>query len=175
MNRHLYGDMLPINVTVPDYVVVKPGDLMLIARKGNIDLNTALKGTSGGTNYAYPWASASTVATAESGTTRLNYSFCGVALDDSPHGSTDTISCATAGVFEFPLWRTSGITIGALALAHASGFSAASNTTASYQIVVGRAGTSIGWIVAGKSAAKTARVSICTKFGTGAIVSGGAA
>ena len=38
MNRHLYGDMLPIKVTVPNYVVVKPGDLMLIARKGWIDL-----------------------------------------------------------------------------------------------------------------------------------------
>jgi len=165
--------MLPINVTVPDCVTVKPGDLMIVAKSGWIDLNTALRAKSGGTNYAYPFASASTVATSASGTTRLNFSFCGVALDDSPHGSTDTIACATAGVFEFPLKATSGITVGALALAHPTGFSATSGTTASYTVHLNAAGVSIGWVCETKVSAKTARIAICTKYGRGAIVTGG--
>jgi len=176
MNRHLYGDMMPISVTVPDCVLVKPGDLMIIARLGRHDIGFALKGKSGGTNYAYPFASAATSTVACSGTTRLNYSFCGVALDNSPHGSTDTISCATAGVFEFPLLATAGVTAGVLAKAQPTGQSAASHTSASYTVFqLADGGVSIGWFCDTKASAERAGVAICTKFGRGPIVLGGAA
>ena len=171
MNRHLYGAMLPIQANVPDCVVVKPGDLMLVATGGSrADLNAALRTKSGNTSYCYPMAAGCTVSTNYVDITKVGGHFIGVALDDSPYGSTDTISVATAGVFEFPLAAAAGVTLGYLAKAKPSGYSAGSATTASYQLIPqSGGGVSVGWVQKTEIGAKTVRVMIRTLLGPGGI------
>ena len=170
MNRHLYGAMLPVQANVPDCVAVKPGDLMFVATAGRLDLNKALRTKSGNTSYCYPMAAGTTHSSHWSGTTTLAARFIGVALDDSPYGSTDTISVATAGVFEFPLAAAAGVTLGYLAKAKPSGYSAGSATTASYQLIPqSGGGVSVGWVQKTEVGAKTVRVMIRTLLGPGGI------
>lgn len=169
MNRHLYGDMLPVRADIPDSVVVGAGDLILLATNGHM-LNVAIRAaTSGLTNYCYPWASANTINASVTG--GVTTPFLGVALDDSPSGSTDTIGVATAGVFEFPLVAQTGVTIGKVVQATTSGFSQRSQTTASYQVLQeSGGGVSIGYCMKTEAAAKTVRVLLRTKFGPGGII-----
>ena len=168
MNRHIYGDMLPVRANVPDSIVVKPGDIMLLCEDIHKDLLVTHRGKSGLTNYAYPMSSGQSTSSIGGVTTP----FLGIALDDSPHGSTDTISVATAGVFEFPLAATAGVTLGkAIQSIQPTGYSPTANTTASYQVKQeSGGGVSIGYCMNTEASAKTARVLIRTKFVPGGII-----
>lgn len=169
MNRHLYGDTLPVSADVPDCVKVVAGDLMLLCEEYHTDISYTLRTNSGLTRYAYPFAAGITATALAS---RATAPFLGVAMDDSPNGSTDTISVATAGVFEFPLTTQAGITIGKVIQAHvATGFSKTSQTSASYEVIqTSGSGASIGYCVKTEAGAKTARVLIRTKYGLGGMI-----
>lgn len=168
MNRHLYGDMLPVRADVPDSVVVAAGDIMYLVEDIHQNCNVGLRGTSGLTAYAYPWASGQTTSCCMGVTSP----FVGIAIDDSPHGATDTISIATAGVFEFPLSTGAGVTLGRVIQAHKpTGFSASANTTASYEVILeSGGGVSVGYCMKTEAGASTARVLIRTKYGPGGII-----
>jgi len=173
MNRHLRGDMLPVIGTVPDCVTVKPGDLVFLARYMHLDVNRSLASKSGGTNYVYPYSAGVTHSALVSGSTTFAARFLGIALDDSPKGSTDSISIATAGVFEFPLTSRAGVTIGKLAAGIApTGFSTSSQTTGAYSAAQSATyGCSIGWVYRTQSSASKVAVFIRTSYGPGGIAS----
>jgi len=151
---------MPIQATVPDCIRVESGDLMVIATltTGVASFVQKFSGgvasKSGATGYAYPIHAGSTYTNAS------NYSFlgfAGVAMDDSPKGTTSTISIATAGVFRFPVaGSVGGVTVGQLAQYSIppaiSDFAA--NPTEAYTVRVasvkggaGASGCSIGWVV----------------------------
>ncbi len=168
MDRHLYGDMLPVRADVPDSVVVGPGDLMLLCEDIHKDLNKSLRGLSGLTNYAYPMASGQTTSSIGGVTTP----FLGIAIDDSPSGSTDTIAIALTGVFELPLVAQAGVTLGEVVQAvQPTGFHQRSQTSASYQVIQNSGGgVSIGYCMKTEAGARTIRVLLRTKFGPGGII-----
>ena len=169
MNRHLFGDMLPIQVDVPDCVKVVAGDLMLLCENDNYQLNVDLRTRSGQTNYAYPWASGATVSQNLSATTGP---LIGVAMDDSPSGSTDTIGVATAGVFEFPLQAQAGVTVGQVVQSSVpAGYVRTAQTTASYQVLMNSSGgITLGYCVKTEAQARTIQFLLRTKYGPGGIV-----
>ena len=175
MNRHLYGDALPVRANIPDCVAVEPGDLMFVCDSNHHDLNKALRTLSGLTGYVYPMIAGSTVASFYSGVSTFCAHFLGVALDISNKGSTDTIAVATAGVFEFPLVAQAGTTIGKVVTAQPSGYSSGARTTASYQVKQAGGGVSVGWCVRNEAGAETIHFMLRSGYGPGGIATYNAA
>ena len=183
-NRHLYGDTMPVQVTVPDCIRSESGDLMVLAIETCAIASQIQKfsggvaSKSGATGYAYPMSAGSTVAN------ETNYAylgFIGVALDDSPKGTTSTISVATAGVFRFPVaGGVGGVTVGQLAqnciVPVLSNFD--SNPTEAYTVRVAStkgggdaSGCSIGYVVKTEgSTPSNVDVQIRTLFGPGGLI-----
>lgn len=185
-NRHLYGDTMPIQVTVPDCIRSEAGDLMLLAFETAAaqtacqiqKFSGGVASKSGATGYAYPMSAGCTEANA----TNVSYTgFIGVALDDSPKGTTSTISVATAGVFRFPVaGSVGGVTVGQLAQNCISPVLSDfdSNPTESYTVRVastkgggGASGCSIGYVVKTEgSTPSNVDVQIRTVLGPGGII-----
>jgi len=171
---HVYGDPLPIHIDIPDSVTVKPGDIVFLARVDHY-LNVGLRSSSGLTGYGYPLAAGSTDTSVVANWAPL---FAGIAMDDSPKGSTDAISVGTAGVWELPLASQAGVTIGNLVKAQTpTGFDATASTTGSYQVTTvahlgggGSSGNSLGYVVKTKASAKSAFVQIRTATGPGGYI-----
>lgn len=163
--------MLPARATVPDSVTVVAGDLIIIADEYiTLNKNLTPNALSGLTSYAYPYSAGCT--TADSTWSSATCPFLGVAMDDSPSGSTDAISVATGGVFEFPLVAKAGVTLGQPVNAvRPTGFSRTSRTSGAYQVYMNSGGgVTIGYCVSTLASANSIRVQLRTKFGIGGII-----
>ena len=109
-NRHIKGCYNTITVDVKGNVVVEPGDIMFRMGAGGM---TGASTTAD--NYGYPvssLANAASTLTALMG--RLATNFIGVAMEGSPSGTTEKVTVATDGVFRYPQYRKSAVTVGAL-------------------------------------------------------------
>jgi hypothetical protein len=171
VHRHLYGKADEVQVTVRETVTVKPGDLMFLNNTNSFVTNQLAGASAAADYYAYPWAAGKEWDVPASGVTSCNYGFVGVAMDDSPNGSTDTISIATKGVFRFALGTKGAVTIGAVVQAYRpSGFDASSSTTASRQVQTAiTSGGSVGYCIKTESGASNVDFRIRTLLGEGLI------
>ena len=169
---HLYGDTMEIQATVRPTVTVVPGNIMV----QNVLSNSCLQLTGASTtvdSYAYPNSAYMNYPATGGTKTHANWSagLLGIAMDDSA-AVTSLIAIATAGVFRFPLWRKSNVTLGTVVSATTRGtFSATASTTASYQVHLDlNAGASLGYIVKSQSGATNVDVMIRTVVGPGGVI-----
>lgn len=170
-NRHLFGDIEGIQVTIRSTVIVKPGDLVFQNAAAGLVQKGLANAKATADNYGYPLAAG---ATETSSLVTLGSHFLGVAMDDSPYGTTDTITVATTGNFRFPLEVKCGVTLGALigGVSPLSGFDADAQTTASWQAfpytgLGGNSAVTIGYCIKKESGASYVDVFLRTKTGPG--------
>jgi len=174
-NRHLRGKTNQILADVHGSTVVEAGDLMF----RNSIAGLVGDGTAGNAiaadNYAYPFNlarnSASEVCTIVAG---IHTNFLGVAMESSISGVTEKISIATAGVFRYPLYRNSAVTVG-YKVSAVSTFASAADQGVSKQTVYHIATTPgstayLGYIVKTESGASYVDFQIRTAYGSGALV-----
>lgn len=98
-DRHLRGDTNEVMGAVEGNVVIKQGDLVILATT----IGAAQQGSA--TYKAYPasWCKGVTP-------TYWASSFAGVAMNSSKSGVTEDIAIATTGIFRFPVSTTAGQT-----------------------------------------------------------------
>lgn len=164
-NRHLRGDTNDVLVDVHGNVEVEAGDFMF------------RDGTGGGRglgisadNYAYPFSSVGNTASDETEILNVLYAnFLGVAMESSPSGTTEKITIAEDGVFRYPLYRISAVTIGAL-VTSVSTATSTSDTSAQAVCIIGEtlATTAyLGYVVKTESGASFVDFRVRTAFGSG--------
>ena len=174
-NRHLRGDKEEVLASVKGSTVIEAGDFLF---RNSIDglVGTGVAGgaiAADNTVYPFDYAmnSASETCTIVAG---IHTNFLGVAMESSPSGSTENISVATAGVFRYPMYRNSAVTIGSK-ISAVSTFTAASSAGVSPQSVYHIATTPgttayLGYITKTESGASYVEFRIRTAFGSGALI-----
>lgn len=109
-NRHLRGKTNDIQVPVKGNIEVLPGDFMFKFANGG-----AIGAAVDADNYAYPFNLA--VNSASAGTQiayAIYQNFLGVAMTGSELGVTGKVVVATSGIFRYPIYSLTGVTIGSL-------------------------------------------------------------
>ena len=161
-NRYLRGDMNEILAPVHGNTIVEAGDFMF-----RNDVGGSIGAGVSADEYAYPFNLAKNSASPLTGIAYAIYTnFLGVATESSPSGVTEDIVIATGGIFRYPNYSLSAVTIGALV---SSVSTPASNLGVSAQAVaiagVARATTAyLGYIVKTESGASFVDLEIRTIY-----------
>lgn len=175
-NRHIRGETNQVLVDIHGNIVVEAGDLMFRNNIAGLVGTGVAGGAIAADNYAYPFNlarnSASETCTILAG---VHTNFLGVAMESSKSGVTEKISIATAGVFQYPMYLTSGVTVGGKVSA-VSTFADAANQGVSKQTVYNIATTPgstayLGYIVKTESGASYVSFQIRTAFGSTLVTS----
>jgi hypothetical protein len=168
-NRHLRGAREEVLADIHGNTVVEAGDFMFRnAVAGSVGSGTVGDGIAAD-NYAFPFNKAINAASVLTGIQYCIYSnFLGVAMESSKSGVTEKISIAKAGVFRYPLYGKSAVTVGALVSA-VSAYDSAQGVSAQcvHQAATAPGSTAyLGYIVKTESGASFVDFQIRTAFGS---------
>jgi len=167
-NRHLRGDTNDVLIDIHGNTTIEAGDF--IVRNG-VDGGMAGAAATGlaADNYGFPLSSYHNTASTEieiNGIIQTN--FVGVAMESSPSGTTEKITVASDGVFRYPLYTSSAVTIGTtVSTTSGSAHSASSKQAVSILGTANDTTAYLGYCVKTESGASFVDFQIRTAYGTG--------
>lgn len=167
VNRWESGDKNCIAVNFLSGTTVEMGDLIFL--DDTDDLRSNGSSTASQTGYPISWLRASG-ASLEYNKSMVKARFAGIAISDKDGGANlpaKLIAVATSGIFEFDLKPARTVNVGNAV--GPSGTSAASNMFDQKVMLTTKSANKIGYFVERKLHARSALVSIKTKFGQGVI------